>query len=117
MVGEREETEQAAAQHGIGEGAHRHAVVPDPGEIEVFVQQAGVRLGVAEHDRHALEGHAIAHRVDDAPHDDAHFVVGIGSGPHRSARRRSDVVAAPESITAPSRSTLAQPPRRPWVPP
>ena len=56
----------------------------------MIVQQARVRLGVAEHDRHALERHSLADRIDDAAHDRPHLVVGIRGGAHGGSDGRDD---------------------------
>ena len=82
----------AAPEHALGERAHRGAVVRDAGGDELLVHEAGVRLGRAVQDRHALERHTVAHRVDDQAHHGAHLVVGV--------RRRDDARVAASGATA-----------------
>ena len=89
-VGQGKDPEQAATEHGIGHGTRGRAVVRDRGEIEVFVQQPGVRLVGGVQHRHSLERNAGAHRVDHPAHDGAHLVVGVGGVPDLGAHGRRD---------------------------
>ena len=74
----------------------------------MFVQQPRVRVvGGVEH-RHALEGDAGPHRVDDAAHDRARLVVGVGGVPHVGAGHRRGIAARDRAaISAPTRRRLA----------
>ena len=82
VVRQREQPQQRATQHRVVERAHRRAVVRDARELEVLVQELRVRIVARVEHRHPFERHAVAHRVDHAPHDRAHFVVRV--------RRRHD---------------------------
>ena len=90
VVGQGEQPEQRAAEHRVVERAHRNAVVRDPGELELLVHEARVRVLAGEQDGHPLQRHAVPHRVDHAPHDRAHLFVGIGRRDDRRAGRRDD---------------------------
>ena len=92
-VGQREQAEQPAAEHAVGQRAHRRAVVRDARGVELLVHEPRVRLGRAVEHRHALERHAVAQGVDDEPHDRTHFVVGVGR--RHDARRRRQVERRP----------------------
>ncbi len=77
---------------------HRRAVVRDARELEVLVQQLGIRIVARVEHRHAFERHAVAHRVDHPAHDRAHFVVRVRRGHHGCPDRgllldHSDVAA------------------------
>ena len=91
VVGKGEEPDQRTTEHRIGQCPDRHAVVGDVGKVEVVVQQTCVRLVVGEDDGHPFERYSVAHRVDDAAHDDANLVVRIGDRAHRGSGRGLDV--------------------------
>ena len=108
-VGEREQREQRATEHALGQGADRGAVVRDARGSELLVDEPRVRLVGAEQDRHAIERHAVAQRVDDHADDGADFVVGVR---HRhDARALRDVGAgAVASTVSPSRASASRTP-------
>ena len=45
-VGEREQTEQPASEHAVGQRADRGAVVHDAGRVELLVDEARYGSGV-----------------------------------------------------------------------
>ena len=105
-VGEREQAEEPAAERAVGERADGGAVVGDAGRVQLLVHEARVRLGRAVEHRHAFEGHAVAHRVDDQAHDGSHLVVGIrrrDDPRRRPARSRAVAVGQHEIEPAPAR--------------
>ena len=91
FVGQREEPQEGAAEHGIVERAHRRSVVRDPCQFELLVEQARVGLVARVEDGHPFQRHAAAHRGDDRAHHGADLVVRIGGRHDRRPDRRGDV--------------------------
>ncbi len=101
-VGQREQSEERAAEHALGERADRGAVVGDPRSVELFVHEPCVGLGRSVENGHALQRHAVAQRAEHRAHDGAHLVVGIrhrhdAGAVHRHGRRAARSSAEPQA--------------------